>query len=149
MKDDNREIRFALQSWGAYKRRSFAALNYPSSISAFNSKHHEPPVSEPNWKRKHISENDEYKFRQRKQISTRPKRKQLIPSYIGNKYVNMLDIAISELPKLYRDHAEFKYVYELKDVEIAEKASKTVKAIEKRTSKLYCLIKEKLEKDRI
>lgn len=149
MKDDNREIRFALQSWGAYKRRSFAALNYPSSISAFNSKHRERQVSDPSWNRKHIDESDEHKFRQRKQVSTRPKRRQLIPAYIGNKYVNVLDIVISELPKLYRDHAEFKYVYELKDAEIAEKASKTVKAVEKRTSKLYCLIKEKLEGNQI
>ncbi|NIT58412.1 MAG: hypothetical protein GWN00_19950 [Aliifodinibius sp.] len=146
MKNDHKAIRALLERWGSCKRRSFAALDLPRSVPAFDPANYEYEFGKPpNWKRKRILPDEEKKYRQMRQQSSKPAMRPRTPNYIGDSVIRQVDVLIDEMPQIYKDVATLKFVEQLGNNEVAIRLNRSVRAVEERIAFIYRKMKTNLD----
>ena len=150
MRSDVRYAKTLMEMWGTSKRKALATLGYPRSTPVFDPTNYEYlNFNDPSYKRKRIRADEESKFRQMKQNSTKRYRTPATPYYIGDSTMNHIDNIILEMSPIYREVAELKFIDQMKDKEISEKIDRTIRAVENRVNNIYKIIINRIDRDKV
>lgn len=156
MKDNTKQLRPWLESWGAWRRLTLN-IGYPQQAMSCNPDLHiakpiiEPAFRMPSYHKKlsgldnaghhlrrlKMAERELREFHHIKRTETKPKRQGIVPNYNPHWRMNVIDRYIQALPDRMRKVITLRFEKELKINEIGYIIARTPEAVNKRLANAY------------